>query len=190
MTATDKSLFDLTAADLMTPVVVTLHESTPLREAAEELFRAGVHGAPVANAVGACVGVLSVTDLARWAARPTGPGESTETSGDIRSTEDPCVFAEWQMVEVERLPTDDVRHYMTEGPVTVEPSAPITELARTMVGACVHRLVVADADGRPVGVVSAADLIAALAGSGDYDRDTEPSPPELNARAPQIRLTQ
>jgi CBS domain-containing protein len=176
MTATDKALFDLTAADLMTRVSVTLRESTPLREAAGELFRAGVHGAPVVNAVGACVGVLSVTDLAKWAARPTGPDGSPESSGAVGSGQDPCVFGEWQMVEVERLPTDDVRHYMTEGPITVEPSAPITELARTMIGACVHRVVVTNAEGRPVGVVSATDLIAALAGAGDSDRDTEPSP--------------
>ena len=66
---TTKSLFDLTATDLMSGVAVVLREGMSLGEAADELFRAGVHGAPVVDAAGRCVGVLSVSDLARWAVR-------------------------------------------------------------------------------------------------------------------------
>jgi len=73
MTATAKSLFDRTAGDLMSEVVAVLPEWMPLREAAEELRRAGVHGAPVVDAGRRVVGVLSVSDLARWAVRQDGP---------------------------------------------------------------------------------------------------------------------
>ena len=72
MIATRKHLLELTAADLGTKLVVTLPEAMALREAAQELLRAGVHGAPVVDADGRCTGVLSVTDLARWAVRRTG----------------------------------------------------------------------------------------------------------------------
>jgi CBS domain-containing protein len=68
-----KSLFDLTATDLMSGVAVALREWMSLREAADELFRAGVHGAPVVDAGGRCVGVLSMSDLARWAVRQDDP---------------------------------------------------------------------------------------------------------------------
>jgi CBS-domain-containing membrane protein len=208
MVATDKSLFELTAADLMTRNVVTLREWQPLREAAEELFRAGVHGAPVVDVGGRCVGVLSVSDLARWEARRTGPAptrpmtcgfqesyraiqgeertlctlpegkcplQSPKTLRDGRQVQvcrDPhCVCLEWQMVEIETLPAEDVRHYMTHEPVTAEPEAPIRSLARQMIDAAVQRVIIIDSAGGPVGIVSATDLVAALAGSGETADD-------------------
>lgn len=67
-----------TAADLMTADVITLNAGMPLRDAARTLVRAGVHGAPVSDGDGRLIGVLSVSDLARWTGRsPTGPQPST-----------------------------------------------------------------------------------------------------------------
>jgi CBS domain-containing protein len=204
MDAAAKPLFDLTAADLMSEVVAVLREWTPLREAAEELFRAGVHGAPVVDAGGRCVGVLSVSDLARWAVRRQGPppgrprtcshqepdrgaGGEEGTAGTwppgtcplqssrdlpdgraVRACREPDgVCLDWQMVETEALPTEDVRHHMTAGPLTVEPDAPIREIARRMLDAGVRRVIVTDSAGGPLGVVSVTDLVAALAGDGE-----------------------
>src|SRR6478609_1943297 len=86
MVATQHSLFQLTAADLMSPATVTFREYTPLRQAAEELFRAGVHGAPVVNGLGECIGVLSVSDLARWAARRTSPPSTRPQTCSFQET--------------------------------------------------------------------------------------------------------
>jgi len=58
-----KPLFDLTAGDLMCRNLVTVREGMPLRDAAHLLIRASVHGVPVVDAAGRCVGVLSMTDL-------------------------------------------------------------------------------------------------------------------------------
>ncbi|MGL4555477.1 MAG: CBS domain-containing protein, partial [Gemmataceae bacterium] len=63
----------------------------------------------------------------------------------------------------DRLPADSVRRYMTADVVTAGRAMRLPELARRMVDAGVHRLVVTDDAGRPVGVVSAACLLAALA---------------------------
>ncbi|MBN9119884.1 MAG: CBS domain-containing protein [Planctomycetes bacterium] len=71
MNAIDNQL--LTAGDLMSRDVETVGADAPLREAAEFLIRCGVHGAPVVDGAGRCVGVLSVTDLARWASGREGP---------------------------------------------------------------------------------------------------------------------
>jgi len=204
MIATQKHLLDFTAADLWTKVVVSLSQAMPLREAAKELLHAGIHGAPVVDADGRCVGVLSVTDLARWAVQRTGgivghPRTCSyqETHRGLRGEEtvlctvergrcpyqfekrlpdgtvvtgchEPhTVCLEWQMVEIEGLPTEDVRHYMTAEPVTADPDTSITALARLMVNSVVQRVVVTDADRRPIGIVSATDLVAALAGASD-----------------------
>jgi CBS domain-containing protein len=74
-----------------------------------------------------------------------------------------CVLADWQVVQVESLPTDEVRKFMTPDPVTVRPTTGIRKLARMMIDAHIHRIIVVDEERRPIGVVSSTDLLAALA---------------------------
>ena len=199
MIATRKQLFDRTAADLMSAPGVHLPEGMPLRDAAMALIRAGVHGAPVVDDRGRCVGVLSLTDLARWALRRTGPvvghphtcvhqGEFRGPTGEavtlcdlpagrcpyqtakqladgrtvLACHEPRAQCLEWQMADMEELPTDNVRRYMTGEPITVDPGTPVGELARLMTSAEVHRVVVVDSESRPIGIVSASDLVAAV----------------------------
>jgi CBS domain-containing protein len=66
-------------------------------------------------------------------------------------------------VEPEALPAEEVGHCMTADPVTAPQDQPIRTLARRMLDASVHRVIVVDGDRRPVGVVSGTDLLAALA---------------------------
>jgi CBS domain-containing protein len=68
------------------------------------------------------------------------------------------------VVEQERdtFPVDTVSRYMTHDPVLVDPATPLGELAKKMVDAHIHRLIVAGADRRPIGIVSSADVLAAL----------------------------
>jgi len=74
-----------------------------------------------------------------------------------------CVLVDWQVVDVEKLPTDEVRRFMTPDPVTVHPAASIRVLARMMIDAHIHRVIVVDEERRPIGVVSSTDLLASLA---------------------------
>lgn len=94
-----------TVADLMSRDPVRLSEQMPLREAARLLLRAGVGGAPVVDARGRCVGVLSAADVLRWVA---GGGLLTpcpyQVTGRLLTGEDAviCTLAAgncpWQMV--------------------------------------------------------------------------------------------
>jgi CBS domain-containing protein len=74
-----------------------------------------------------------------------------------------CVLTDWQVVEVEKLPTDEVRQFMTADPVTVPADTPIEELARKMLDAHIHRLIVVNEGQRPVGIVSTTNILAAVA---------------------------
>jgi CBS domain-containing protein len=191
-----------TAADLMSREIKTVPAGMPLREAAQELARLGVHGAPVVDEDGRLVGVLSVTDLARWAADGAGPspplpracdhqevlrepgGRETvvcqlrlgacslqrvrEEAGGatVLTCADPHgVCTAWQVVNVAALPVECVRRYMTTVLVTAGPDTPVPDLARLMLERAVHRAVVVDLDGRPVGVVSVTDILGAVAGA-------------------------
>jgi CBS domain-containing protein len=193
------SFLSLTAGDLMNRDVRAIRDDMPLPDAAAQLTRFGVRGAPVVDAAGRCVGVLSVSDLARWAAGRADPGtplpracafqekyrepggretvlcllaegvcplqrvrEMPDGKLAIVCSEPHCVPTEWQMVESESAPAV-VRDVMTTEVVSVGPDAPVPELARVMLDRGVHRLLVLDPSGRPVGVVSADDLLQVLA---------------------------
>jgi len=165
-----KPFFALTAEDLMSRNVIAIPQEMPLAAAARVLSRAQITGAPVVDADGACVGVVSATDFLRLA-NPDAQGTPASCAAP------PCVCSEWQLPEPHQLPADEVRRYMTPDPVTVRPGTPVGELARLMLDAHIHRVIVVDAKARPVGVVSSTDLIAAVA-------RTEPAEAALAGSAP------
>jgi len=161
MLAPPKPLLGWTAADVMTRTVVSIEQGMSLHEAAKLLDREQISGAPVVDDLGRCVGVLSATDFVHWVehendAPPVSPGRE--------------FCADWEMVDPEKLPKDEVRNYMSRDLVTVEPELSLAAVARRMLDSHVHRLVVLDERHRPVGLVTTTDLLAALAyGIGDTD---------------------
>lgn len=152
MIQTKKPLLALTAADLMTRTMVLLPRDMSLQGAARRLIEADVHGAPVVDDDGRCVGVLSAMDIVHWTNKAkAAPKESSE------------YFSPWQVVEPGELPGDAVSNYMTTDPVFVSPRTPIGELARNMLDARIHRVIVVEEERRPVGIVSCTDILAAVA---------------------------
>jgi CBS-domain-containing membrane protein len=150
-----KPFASLIAADLMTRDVIAIPEHMSLQAAARLLASAQVTGAPVINAHGACTGVLSGSDFVRWADGHKAPCPSAG----------PCVCADWEIIEVESLPPDEVRTYMTTDVVTASPHTGIVELARMMLNAHIHRIIIVDARRCPIGVLSTTDVLAAVANS-------------------------
>jgi CBS domain-containing protein len=144
-------LLALTAADLMTAPVLTIPQETSLREAARLLSRSSVTGAPVVDAAGRCLGVLSSSDFVTWAGK--GGGEGVKTT----------FLAPWgEWISIDDSPDEEIRHYMTTPPVTVAPATPVAELSQKMVEAHIHRVLVVE-DERPRGIVTASDVLAAVA---------------------------
>lgn len=156
---TNKPFPLLTAEDLMSRDVVVISQDTPLREAACTLANSHISGTPVVDEHGHCVGVLSATDFVQWA--------SESGAADPRPTEGrPRFCSEWQMVDLDALPGNAVRNYMSGNIVTVEPSVLITGVARRMLNAHIHRVIVLDEERRPIGIVTSTDILAAVASDG------------------------
>jgi CBS domain-containing protein len=61
-----------TARDLMTPLVLSLHESSNIGQAASLMAYEGVHRVPVVSTDGAVVGIVSSMDVMRWFGRQSG----------------------------------------------------------------------------------------------------------------------
>ena len=161
MVTVTKRFLDLTASDLMSHEVVTLPLDMPLRAAAERLAAAGISGAPVVDAEGRCVGVLSKSDLVRSmgpeVAPPPKPAEGPPSS----------YFADWQVVDLQLLPADGVGRHMSGDVISAYPDTPVRELARLMSAFHIHRLIITDIEMRVVGVVSALDLVGAMAATAE-----------------------
>lgn len=204
MTTTTRPLLTQTAAELMSREVITIPEDMSLRVAAHLLFRHQIGGAPVVDAEGRCIGVLSATDFVHWAEDGAQGAEDAllpscpyQTKGHLLNGDEVvlCTLAEgscclqemrpttcgrhsavcrqstgvltdWQQV-TDKLPVSAVRRYMTADVVTVGPETLLPELARTMLDAHIHRVIVVDEQRRPIGIVSSTDILAALAYAED-----------------------
>ena len=158
MTTMTKPFLELSAIDLMSRDLRVIPDNMPLREAAQLLLRHQVSGAPVVDHTGTLIGVLSATDFVRQLGRR---GDSNQKAQAAESHE--CFCADWQMKETSELPTDAVRHFMTRDTVTTAPEASITDLARMMVDAHIHRVIVVDEHNSPMGIVTSTDVLAAVA---------------------------
>ncbi len=152
-----KPLHDLTAGDLMTSVVVSLPRHLSLAKAANLLAHAQVTGAPVIDEAGACIGVISGSDFIRWARH--------HRVEDLDEPQGLCVCSDWQLVETdeEEAPHDVVGRYMTPDPIMAHQETTIQELARMMLAAHIHRIIIVDEEDRPIGIVSSTDILVAVA---------------------------
>jgi CBS-domain-containing membrane protein len=128
-----------TAADLMTRTVVSIPENARLREAIAALVDHGFSGAPVVNAAGRAVGVISLSDVV----------VHHRNRGDGR----PGVFDEEGPL---------VRDVMTPAVCAVCPETAAAAVVEEMSLLRVHRLFVTDADGVLVGVIAASDIVRHL----------------------------
>jgi CBS domain-containing protein len=169
----------LTAADLMSAPVRSIPEATPLREAARMLSRCSISGAPIVDAEGRCVGVLSSTDFVTFAGEEPEPGETKEATTFI---------APWgELIRLDEAAEEEIRCYMTGKPITVTPTTSITEVAQKMAAAHIHRVLVVSEDNRPCGIVTSTDILDAV-GRGAVTVTGEPKgKPRGGSRMPRRR---
>jgi CBS domain-containing protein len=137
-------------AEVMTTDVVKVRPSTPLKQVAELLLSRGISGAPVVDAEGRVLGVVSETDIL---AKEQG-------SVDPRSLLH-RLFSPGARAEQAKLDATTAAQAMTSPAVTIRPSATIAEGAAAMLEHCVNRLPVVDGPTLR-GIVTRADLVRAF----------------------------
>lgn len=128
------------AKDLMTKNVITLSPSMEIGAAARLLTGRRITGAPVVDAAGVLLGVVSQTDLARFLGRRPGAAWGLDCEADGA-----------------RSPVSMV---MTKGAVACDEEATEDEIAELMLRRRVHRLLVIR-EGKLCGIVTAMDLLRA-----------------------------
>lgn len=131
----------LRVRDIMTREVVSLAGDTPLETAAWRLASEAVSGAPVRDARGNLIGVLSKSDLVDLM---RGAGQATR-----------------------------VEDAMTPGVWAVHPDAPALDAVQLMVDKSIHRVLVVRGPGKLEGIVTAMDVMRAIAGGARFHPDGE-----------------
>lgn len=149
----------LTVADLMSKAVTTVSANQTMGEAARTLAEREVSGAPVVDEAGKCVGLLSAHDFVRLErAREMEDGRLPAGATSHRLVKDRPEGP----YRVEDLGGDRVTTYMSPAIQTIDARATLLEAARRMCAQHVHRLPVLDVQGRPLGMVTSLDLVAAI----------------------------
>jgi len=133
-----------TIGDVMTTDVVPVTKDTPFKDVVELLARRHISGAPVTDADGVVIGVVSETDLLPKRARPA--------------------WRPWRL----RLRTARVdkgllaADLLTAPAITVRADENVAAAARLVLRHGIKRIPVVDDNGRLVGIVSPRDLLRAF----------------------------
>ncbi|HTF33286.1 MAG TPA: CBS domain-containing protein [Myxococcota bacterium] len=138
-------------AELMNPDVVCLPPEATVREAEQTLVKRGVSGAPVVDAGGRPIGVISQRDLVRHLSERATAGASGRFYSDVED------YQEIAELKVDRSSTP-VSELMSDEVYSVTRETGVAVAANIMRERRIHRLMVTDR-GRLVGIVTSLDLL-------------------------------
>ena len=145
----------LRVADVMTRDLTTIDPEAPLFGVVEKLLDKPYRALPVVDSANALIGIISDTDLLQRG--------GMEISIALKNAADPGLVRDL----IARLRQDDrvVSQIMTREPVTIGPTASLSEAARVMTKNQVKRLPVVDNNGTLVGILSRFDILKTLPAS-------------------------
>jgi CBS domain-containing protein len=159
----EAAMINARARDVMNDQILTVTEEMTVHELATFLVDHEISGAPVEDAEGRLIGVVSLTDLARIAA-DGGNVEVTEGHPFFEDLDDQQAIdledLEELHIEQEGLKVGEI---MTPTVFAVEADAPVSHVARSMLDGHLHRLLVIEGE-KVIGIVSTSDLLRLLAG--------------------------
>jgi len=150
------------AKDLMTTDVQTVEADWPVERVAEFLVEHDISGAPVVDD-DTLVGVVSVTDLARYssAAEPRAP-EDRPAPFYRRALEHQYAEEEINRLRMMEEDTTTARDLMTPDVYDVSEHTSVQQVAQVMHRGRIHRVFVTS-DGEVRGVITAFDMLKVIA---------------------------
>jgi CBS domain-containing protein len=153
-----------TAAEIMRPNPVSIRDDATVQEAIALLSDKGFSAAPVINAAGHPVGVVSRSDILVHDREKTEyvvpvPDYYEAEVQEVHTRTHEFKRGGFQVVDVDRTVVNEI---MTPVVFSVSPATPAQQVVQQMLSLRVHRLFVVDGDGVLIGVISATDLLRHL----------------------------
>ncbi|GMV26044.1 MAG: CBS domain-containing protein [Phycisphaerae bacterium] len=144
---------EVLAKDVMTADPLCVPPSMTLRELVRTFEENEISGVPVTDSQGRVVGIVTKSDVLRRFSKGTDelpPAYLFEILSEVADEEVSDDLHE------PRFCVDDV---MTEDPIMVPPTMPVGQVAREMFESRVHRVVVANAEKYPLGIITSMDML-------------------------------
>jgi CBS domain-containing protein len=143
-------IVSLRVSDVMSRAPLTVDVSAGMSEVSEFLSTNNIHAAPVVDAQGQCVGIITATDFVKRSEVYSHHGDAARQ-----------MLHDNEGLRVEPKSYELVSDCMTSGIQSISPDMPLIAAARVMVDAHLHVLPVIEHH-RPVGMLSNLDVVAAL----------------------------
>lgn len=178
----------LTVESAMTKRIITVHEDDTTREIATTFDKNHINGAPVVDDMGKMVGIVSESDLIKAAARSADAEKKAEKidakfkpRSDIQGSQTGSMITPGGMLELLRyklgssrnVEKDDIesgsfrgdraQDIMLRDVVTIGPDESLKKAVQIIKRKGINRLPVVNKDGEPIGMITRADVIKALA---------------------------
>ncbi len=144
-----------TASDIMTRDVKTISSDATLRQAAELLAFTGVSGAPVVDASGRIIGIVTESDLMNEAKKRAALPHAG-AFGLFSAPEEALlrIYHDGADLLVEEIMTKNVE--------TVMGDTPMRQVTELMTRRRINRVPVVDFEGKLVGIITREDVLRAL----------------------------
>lgn len=146
----------LTAGDIMTTKIHTVHRDTEIKALAKTFVEHNVNAMPVVDDDGMLVGMVTQTDLVEQD-KPLHIPTVISLFDWVIYLESPKKFLE----EVRKVTARKVSEICSQDVVTCAPDTPVATVASLMVDNKVH-LIPVISEGRMVGVVARLDIIRSM----------------------------
>lgn len=148
------------ARDLMRKDIVTIAENAPLSEVERVLADNRISGAPVTDAAGRIVGVVSWRDVVeRYAEDPDA--RPRRVPGHFFLSSEEMLDDDFESVDLPEEAEDTAGDVMTAQVYTVPAGAGLREIATEMLKHKIHRVLVEE-EGRYAGILSTVEILDAL----------------------------
>lgn len=146
-----------TVADVMSPNPILVEPQTPIREAIKIIAERGISGLPVVES-GKLVGIISETDLL-WQQTGVEPPVYIMFLDSVIYLENPSRYDQ----ELHKALGQTVKDVMSGDPIMIKPNQPLQKAAKLMQEKSIRRLAVVDDAGKVIGILTAGDIVRAMA---------------------------
>lgn len=154
-----------TAREIMTAPAISVRPETKLEEVVNVMAEHNISGVPVIDAEGLVVGIISETDIVKYAGK-TQVVRFLSPSGWICPYDERTAGMMYRK-GFELLASTAVEAVMTRKVITAGEDSTGLEIARIMSRRRINRIPVVDGDGRLLGLITRADLVRSFAKKGE-----------------------
>lgn len=153
---------NLRARDIMQKEVTSVPSNWTVKELATFFVEKAITGAPVTDDSGNLIGVVSLTDIARYeSTRDTEIEDERPHDYYLRGWEDALEAEEFRNFHVDLIKHETVKQIMTPMIFKIDAETKVSQIADMMVTGRIHRLVVVE-NKSPIGIITTMDMLDLL----------------------------